>query len=175
VKSLTWNRFRVDEIWIDLFNKKSSKIQYANRIAHRSNSKNVRVLRANIERSNEQQVEMRIARTSSSRKNDHANDDFIASHNVHMKSMFRTCSFDLFVNCQINNYLRQLCLIRVARTIKQRQRNDDSIYENIKNRFAYRFWKFLSHLFENIEKRNARSIYSFSFVSFASYNSKSIE
>jgi hypothetical protein len=92
-----------------------------------------------------------------------------------MKSMFRTRSFDLFVNRQINNHLRQLRLIRVARAIEQRQRNDDSIYENTKNRFAYRFRRFLSHFSKNIKKRNARSIYSSSSVSFASYNSRLIK
>jgi hypothetical protein len=82
---------------------------------------------------------MKITRTSNLKKNDHANDDFIASHNVHMKNMFRTRSFDLFVNRQISNHLRQSRLIRVARAIEQRQRNDDSIYEDTKNRSAYHF------------------------------------
>jgi hypothetical protein len=151
------------------------KIQYANKTAHRSNSKNVRVLRANIERLDEQQIEIKIARMSNSRKNDYVNDDFIAFYNVYVKNILRTRSFNLFVNRQINNYLRQSHLIRVAREIEQRQRNDDSIYEDTKNRSVYRFRRLSNHFFENIKRKNARLIYSFSFVSFANYISKSIE
>jgi hypothetical protein len=72
--------------------------------------------------------------------------------------MLRTRSFDLFVNRQIRNHLRQFRLIRVAWTIEQRQRNDDTIHEDTKNRSAYRFQKLSSHFFENIERKNARSI-----------------
>ncbi len=74
------------------------------------------------------------------------------------------------LNCQTRNYLRQPRQIRVARVIEQRQRNDDTTHENTKSRSAYRLRKLSSHFSENIERRNARSIHSFSFVSFASYN-----
>jgi hypothetical protein len=49
-----------------------------------------------------------------------------------MKSMLRARSFDLFVDYQTRNHLRKLSLIRVARTIEQRQRHDDSVYEDAK-------------------------------------------
>jgi hypothetical protein len=109
------------------------------------------------------------------KKIDYANNDFIAFHDVYVKSMFRTRSSDLFVNCQTRNHLRQFRLICVAWAIEQRQRNDDTIHENTKSRFAYRFRRFSNHFSENIERKNACSIHSFAFVLFANYNSKSIE
>ncbi len=117
---------------------------------------------------------MKIAHTNDSKKNDHINTDFFASHCVHMKRMFRARLFNLFVNHQIRNHLRKLDLIRVARTIEQRQRNDDSTYENAENCSAYRFEKLLSHIFQNFERKNVYSIHSFSFISYASRRQKSI-
>jgi hypothetical protein len=102
---------------------------------------------------------MKIACTSNSRKNDYANDDFITFHNVHVKNMFRTRSFNLFVNRQTRNYLRQFRLIRVAWAIIQRQRNDDTIHEDTKNRFTYYFRRFSNYFIENIKRKNARSIH----------------
>jgi hypothetical protein len=75
---------------------------------------------------------MKIARTSTLKKKIFANDDFITFYDVHVKNMLRTRSFNLFVNRQIRNHLRQLCLIRVVWTIEQRQWNDDTIYEDTK-------------------------------------------
>jgi hypothetical protein len=118
---------------------------------------------------------MRIARTSNSEKDDHANDDFIASHDVHVRDMLRTRSSDLFVSRQARNYLRQLRLIRVASAIEQRQRNDDTTHEDTKSRSAYRLRGLSSHFSENIERENARSIHSSSSVSSASYSTRSIE
>jgi uncharacterized membrane protein YvbJ len=86
-------------------------------MTHRRNSKVVDILRARIKRSDEQQVEMKIAHTSDSKKNDYANADFLATHYVHMKNMFRARSFNLFVNHQTRNHLRKLNMMRVARTI----------------------------------------------------------
>ncbi len=111
---------------------------------------------------------MKIAHTSDSEKNDHANANFFAIHCVHMKSMLRAHSFDLFVNHQIRNHLRKLSLIRVARTIQQRQRHDDSVYENAENRSAHRLKRLSNHIAKNFEKRNACSVHSFSFISFES-------
>jgi hypothetical protein len=135
----------------------------------------VRALRARIKSSDEQQVEMRIAHTSDSKKNDHANACSFATHCVYMKSMLRARSFDLFVNHRISNHLRKLNLIRVARTIEQRQRHDDSVYENAENRSAHRLKKLSSHIAKDFERRNAYSIYSSSFISFASCRQKSID
>jgi hypothetical protein len=134
---------------------------------HRKNSKIVYALHANIKRSDKQQVEMKIAHTNDSKKNDHANVNFFAIHCVHMKSMLRARSFNLFVNHQIRNHLRKLSLIRLARTIEQRQRHDDSAYEDAKNRFAHRLKRFSSHIVKNFEKKNACSVHSFSFISSA--------
>ncbi len=80
--------------------------------------------------------------------------------------MFCTRFLNFFVNHQIRNYLSKLDLIRVARTIEQRQRNDDSIYENAENRSAHHFKKLSSHIFKNSERKNVYSIYSFSFILF---------
>ncbi len=88
--------------------------------------------------------------------------------------MLRARSFNLFVNHQIRNYLQKFDLIRVAQTIEQRQRNDDSVYEDSENRFAYRFKEFSSHIFRNFERKNVYSIHSFSFVSSANHCQKSI-
>ncbi len=118
---------------------------------------------------------MKIAHTSDSKKNDHANADSFATHCVHMKSMLRARSFNLFVNHQTRNHLRKLNLIRVARTIEQRQRHDDSVNENAKNRFAYRLRRFSNHIVKNFQKRNACSVHSFSFISFANRRQKSID
>jgi hypothetical protein len=118
---------------------------------------------------------MKIARMNNLKKIDHANDDFIVFHDIHVKSMLCTRSFNIFVSRQTRNYLRQFRLIRVAWAIEQRQRNDNTIYENIKSRFTYRFRRFLSHFFENIKKENARLIHSFAFVLCANYNLKLIE
>jgi hypothetical protein len=117
---------------------------------------------------------MKIAHTSDSKKNDHANVDFLATHDVHMKSMLRARSFDLFVSHQISNHLRKLNLIRVARTIEQRQRHDDSAYEDAKNRSAHRFKRLSSHIAKDSERRNAYSIHSSSFISFANRRQESI-
>jgi hypothetical protein len=118
---------------------------------------------------------MKIACTNNSKKNDHANDDFITFHDVHVKNMLRTRSFDLFVSRQIRNHLRQFRLIRVAWAIEQRQRNDDTTHEDTKDRFAYRFRKLSSHFSENIERKNACLIHSSAFISSANYNSRLIE
>jgi hypothetical protein len=128
-----------------------------------------------LERSDEQQVEMKIAHTSDSEKNDHANADSFANHDVHMKSMLRARSFDLLVSHQINNHLRKLSLIRVARTIEQRQRHDDSAYENAENRSAHRLKRLSSHIAKDSERRNAYSAHSFSFISFANRCQRSID
>jgi hypothetical protein len=118
---------------------------------------------------------MKIAHTSDSEKNDHVNVDFFAIHCVHMKSMLRARLFNLFVNHQIRNHLRKLNLIRVARTIEQRQRHDDSIYENAENRFTHRFKRFSNHIAKDFEKKNACLTHSFSFFSFANRRQKSID
>jgi hypothetical protein len=174
VKSSTWNRLCVDEIRACLFSTKSQKIRHADRTTHRKNSKIVCALRACIKDSDKQQVEMRIAHTSDSKENNHTNVDFFAFHCVHIKRMLRTRFFNLFVNHQTRNHLRKLDLIRVARTIEQRQRNDDSVYKNAENRSAYRFKEFSSHIFENFERKNVYSIHSFSFISYANRRQKSI-
>jgi hypothetical protein len=152
VKSSTWNRLCVDQIRACSFNTKSQKIQHASRTTHRKNSKIVCALRACIKRSDEQQVEMKIARMNDSEKNDHTNVDFFASHCVHIKSMLCARSFNLFVNHQTRNHWRKFDLIRVARTIEQRQRNDDSAYENAKNRSAHRFKELSSHISKNLKE-----------------------
>jgi hypothetical protein len=89
--------------------------------------------------------------------------------------MLRACSFDLFINHQIRNYLRKLSLIRVAQMIEQCQRNDDSVYENAKNRSAHHLRRLSNHIAKNFEKRNACLIHSFSFISFANRRQKSID
>ncbi len=118
---------------------------------------------------------MKIAHTSDSKKNDHANADSFATHCVHMKSMLRARSFNLFVNHQTRNHLRKLNLIRVARTIEQRQRHDDSAYENAENRSAHRFRRLSNHIAKDFERKNACSAHSSSFISFASRHQKSID
>jgi hypothetical protein len=92
-----------------------------------------------------------------------------------MKNMLRARSFNLFVNHQVRNHLRKLNLIRVVRTIEQRQRHDDSVYEDAKNRFAHRFKRLSSHIIKDSEKKNAYSIHLFSFISFANRRQKSID
>jgi hypothetical protein len=96
---------------------------------------------------------MIIAHTSDSKKNDHANTDSFAIHCVYMKNMLRARSFDLLVNHQTCNHLRKLNLIRVARTIEQRQRHDDSTYEDAKNRFAHCFKRLSNYIAKNFEKK----------------------
>ncbi len=118
---------------------------------------------------------MRIAHTSNSEKNDHANADFLATHCVHMRSMLRARSFDLFVSHQTCNHLRKLSLIRVARTIEQRQRHDDSIYKDAKNRSAHRLRRLSNHIAKDSEKKNAYSAHSSSFISFANRRQRSID
>jgi hypothetical protein len=66
-------------------------------------------------------------------------------------------------------------LIRVARTIEQRQRHDDSAHENAKNRFAHCFKKLSNHIAKDFEEKNACSIHLFSFISFASRRQRSID
>jgi hypothetical protein len=118
---------------------------------------------------------MKIAHTSDSRKNDHANADSFATHCVHMKSMLRARAFDLFVNHQTRNHLRKLDLIRVAQTIEQRQRHDDSAHENAKNRFAHCLRRFSNHIAKDSEEKNACSAHSSSSISFASRRQRSID
>ncbi len=118
---------------------------------------------------------MRIAHMSDSRKNDHANADSFATHCVHMKSMLRVRAFNLFVNHQIRNHLRKLNLIRVARTIEQRQRHDDSAHEDAENRSAHCLRRLSNHIAKDSEERNACSIHSSSFISFASRRQRSID
>jgi hypothetical protein len=118
---------------------------------------------------------MKIVYSSDSKENDYTNVDFFASHCVYMKSLFRACSFDLFVSHQIRNRLWKFCLIRVTRKIEQRQRNDNSTYEDSKNRFTHHFRRLSSHISENTERRNACSIHSSSFISFANRRQKSID
>ncbi len=118
---------------------------------------------------------MKIAHTNDLKKDDHANVDSFATHCVHMKSMFRARSFDLFVNHQIRNHLRKLNIICVARTIWQRQRHDDSAYENAKNRFAHRFKRLSSHVVKDFERKNSCSVHSSSFISFANRRQRSID
>jgi uncharacterized membrane protein YvbJ len=77
---------------------KSQKIQHANRITHRWNSKIVYVLRTRIKRLDKQQIETKIAHTNDLKKNDHANANFFAIYCVYMKSMFRARTFNLFIN-----------------------------------------------------------------------------
>ncbi len=109
------------------------------------------------------------------KKNDHANIDFLATYCVYMKSMLRARSSDLFVDHQTRNHLQKLSIIRVARTIWQHQRHDDSAYEDAKNRSAHRLRRLSSHIARDFERRNVYSIHSFSFISFASSRQKSID
>jgi hypothetical protein len=118
---------------------------------------------------------MKIAHTSDSEKNDHANADSLATHDVHMRSMLRARSSDLFVSHQISNHLQKLSLIRVARTIEQRQRHDDSAYEDAENRSAHRLRRLSSHIAKDFERRNAYSVHSSSSISFASRRQKSTD
>jgi hypothetical protein len=92
-----------------------------------------------------------------------------------MKSMLRARSSDLLVSHQIRNHLQKLNLIRVARTIEQRQRHNDSAYENAKNRFAHRLKRLSNHIAEDFERRNACSAHASSSISFTSRHQRSID
>jgi hypothetical protein len=118
---------------------------------------------------------MKITHTSDSEKNDHANADSFATHCVHMKSMLRAFSSDLFVNHQTRNHLRKLSLIRVARTIEQRQRHDDSAYEDAENRSAHCFKRLSNHIAKDFEKKKRMFSSFILFISFASRHQKSID